>query len=585
MKLADFDTATSELPIDEASISFHDNNGDKTYCAPEASRVYTYEKQTIRPVPLSSDIWSLGCVFSEALVWVAGRIAAVDKAASDRRTEIQTYHSLQIDASLGDCFHNTQTALHCVLESQQAAVEALSGPTNLSGTVCTLVKQKMLVPSKDRPNPRSLWYEFNSKYEDLFPSLGRANSAPTRSHSQTLSPKVASPVSTDRSPRGSFQFGQPPHLRTASNPGTERQTIADSGHAQTDPSPLGLDTQVRFGYGTPIQQISSTSRNHGEVQEIPGFDKSLTLSTNGFGASQAITDIPSQIRSPGHRHSIYTNPVNNAWDPHRLYPNRDQQAPSSLHETATVEDVIYHRTIKVKKHRLPGYDQFCRRMGRRHFIFVIDDSDSMRGLKSEVLRTVETLIWLVKDIDLTCPEIRFTSKPTKRFPQAIAAMAGRLYSMDKLASLLRHWASPNITNKECNMRYALDQIFSDTSIVDPKKPTSVLIFTNGSWEGGPIEARDVEGCITNVIGKMRDKNISNTGFTFQFVSFGDDQDGLDRMTYLDDYALFGGSPGNRDDIVDHKRHNDPVWSILIGSVSTKNDESSQGPSTGRHSPC
>jgi hypothetical protein len=514
--------------------------------APEASRVYTYEKQTIRPVPLSSDIWSLGCVFSEALVWVAGRIAAVDKAASDRRTEIQTYHSLQIDASLGDCFHNTQTALHCVLESQQAAVEALSGPTNLSGTVCTLVKQKMLVPSKDRPNPRSLWYEFNSKYEDLFPSLGRANSAPTRSHSQTLSPKVASPVSTDRSPRGSFQFGQPPHLRTASNPGTERQTIADSGHAQTDPSPLGLDTQVRFGYGTPIQQISSTSRNHGEVQEIPGFDKSLTLSTNGFGASQAITDIPSQIRSPGHRHSIYTNPVNNAWDPHRLYPNRDQQAPSSLHETATVEDVIYHRTIKVKKHRLPGYDQFCRRMGRRHFIFVIDDSDSMRGLKSEVLRTVETLIWLVKDIDLTCPEIRFTSKPTKRFPQAIAAMAGRLYSMDKLASLLRHWASPNITNKECNMRYALDQIFSDTSIVDPKKPTSVLIFTNGSWEGGPIEARDVEGCITNVIGKMRDKNISNTGFTFQFVSFGDDQDGLDRMTYLDDYALFGGSPGNRE---------------------------------------
>jgi hypothetical protein len=169
----------------------------------------------------------------------------------------------------------------------------------------------------------------------------------------------------------------------------------------------------------------------------------------------------------------------------------------------------------------------------------------MRGLKSEVLKVVEVLIWLVKDIDLTCPEIRFTSKPNKRYPPAIAAIAGRLYTMDMLASLLRHWEKPDEADKECNMRYALNQIFTDTNIVDPKKPTSVLIFTNGSWEGGAIEDRGVEGCIENVIGKMRSKGISDTGFTFQFVSFGDDQDGLNRMTYLDDYALFGGSPGNR----------------------------------------
>ncbi|GKT99137.1 serine threonine protein kinase [Fusarium langsethiae] len=457
MKLADFDTATCEQPIDEALVSFHDNDGDKTYCAPEASRVYTYETQTIRPVPLSSDIWSLGCVFSEALVWVAGRMAAVDKAASDRRTEIQTFHSLQINASLGDCFHNTQTALHCVLESQQAAVKALKGPTNLSGTVCTLVKQKMLVPS-----------------------------------------------------------------------------------------PLGLHTQTSFENGASIQEISPATRNHDEIQGIPSFDRSLVLSTNGFDTSQAITDTPSQIRSPDYRHSIYTAHINNSWEPHRLYPSRDQQAPSSLYGTTTIEDVIHYRRIKAKKHRLPGYDQFRRRMGRRHFIFVIDDSDSMRGLKNEVLRTVEALIWLVKDIDLTCPEIRFTSKPSKRYPPAIAAMAGRFYSMDKLASLLRHWENLDEADRECNMRYALDQIFNDASIVDPKKPTSVLIFTNGKWEGGPIKDRGVEGCITNVIGKMREKNISNTGFTFQFVSFGDDQDGLNRMTYLDDYALFGGSPGNRE---------------------------------------
>ncbi|KAK6699130.1 hypothetical protein SNK05_011949 [Fusarium graminearum] len=510
--------------------------------APEASRVYTYQDTAIKLVPLSSDIWSLGCVFSEALVWVAGRMSAVYKAAGDRKTEIQTYYPLQVDASLGDCFHNSQTALQCVLESQQAAVESLKGPTNLSATVCALVKQKMLVPHKDRPTPSYLWHEFNSKYEYLFPSLNRANSAPTRSPSRAIGSEVASPVSMGKSQRGSFQYSQLPHLRTTSSLGKERPMIATSNHPQTDLSPLGFYTQVPFDHGMPVQQISPAAQHDGQIQEIPGSYHALELS-NGIHASQVIKSTHSQIESPGYLHPTYTGPMNNPWKPRRS--RKDQQTPSGQYENTTVEDVLRYRKIKAKKHLLPGYEQFCRNMGQRHFIFVIDDSASMQELKSEVLKAVQALIWLVKGIDLTCPEIRFTSKPSKRYPPTIAAMAGRLYSMDKLASLLRHWEKPDEADEECNMRYALDQIFADAGIVDPKKPTSVLIFTNGKWEGGPIQDPGVEGCITNVIGKMRKKSISNTGFTFQFVSFGDDQDGLDRMTYLDDCALFGGSLENR----------------------------------------
>lgn len=32
MKLADFDTATPNLPIDEDESSFQDNDGNRTYC-------------------------------------------------------------------------------------------------------------------------------------------------------------------------------------------------------------------------------------------------------------------------------------------------------------------------------------------------------------------------------------------------------------------------------------------------------------------------------------------------------------------------------------------------------------------------
>ena len=195
MKLADFDTATSQRPIDETESSLHNNDGSRTYCksqhpntllllliiissgAPEACRFETYQDTTITPIPLSSDIWSLGCVFSEALVWVSGGMAALEKAAGRRKREIEmNYHYMVAD--FGDCFHNGKVALNCVFESQQNAVDALEGSTNLSGSVSLLIKTRMLVAAHERSHARELWHDFWTRYDDLFPVLGRSISLP-----------------------------------------------------------------------------------------------------------------------------------------------------------------------------------------------------------------------------------------------------------------------------------------------------------------------------------------------------------------------------------------------------------------------
>ena len=168
----------------------------------------------------------------------------------------------------------------------------------------------------------------------------------------------------------------------------------------------------------------------------------------------------------------------------------------------------------------------------------------MRGVKGEVLEVVETLAWLVRDIDISCPEIRFTSKPAKRYPPAMLHPLYNVLSMDKIISPVRDWLNKD-RNEECNMRHALNQIFTDTSLIDAKKPTSVLVLTNGVWEGGADDHKSVEECITNVLKRMDNKGVSDTGFTFQFVSFGDDPDGLFRMTYLDDKAPYKSTTGNR----------------------------------------
>jgi hypothetical protein len=116
--------------------------------------------------------------------------------------------------------------------------------------------------------------------------------------------------------------------------------------------------------------------------------------------------------------------------------------------------------------------------------------------------------------------------------------------MDKLIAPVRDWLNKD-RNELCNMRHALSQIFRDTSLIDTKKPTSVLVFTNGVWENRDDDHRLVEGYIASILRRMEDKGVSDTDFTFQFVSFGNDRNGLARMTYLDDDALFGRTPETR----------------------------------------
>ncbi|RFN55137.1 serine/threonine protein kinase [Fusarium flagelliforme] len=547
MKLADFDTATSERPIDETESSLHNNDGSRTYCAPEACRFETYQDTTITPIPLSSDIWSLGCVFSEALVWVSGGMAALENAAGLRKREIEmNYHYMVED--FGDCFHNGKVALTCVFKSQQAAVDELEGFKNLSGSVSLLINKEMLVTAHERSPPRDLWHAFRTRYDDLFPTLGRSISLPTKSH-RRLSPEFASSSHFVTSPRGSeSNFHQEPHQRTASNQGKERQTIGGSAQYHPHSSPVDGTLQSPYpgayvGSGASTRQNFPFLINYGRAPGSPEpghhIENSLNISTNGFRTSHTMAspDFPS-IGLPNqdnYHQSPYQSPINNSWDPDKLNPQK----------ITTVKDAVYHRKFTSKREQLDGYESFCDRIGRRHFIFVIDDSQSMRGVKGEVLEVVETLAWLVRDIDISCPEIRFTSKPAKRYPPAMLHRSlYNVLSMDKIISPVRDWLNKD-RNEECNMRHALNQIFTDASLIDTKKPTSVLVLTNGVWEGGADDHTLVEECITTVLKRMNDKGVSDTGFTFQFVSFGDDRDGLARMTYLDDEAPYKSATGNR----------------------------------------
>ncbi|CCT66861.1 uncharacterized protein FFUJ_13029 [Fusarium fujikuroi IMI 58289] len=592
MKLADFDTATPNLPIDEDESSFQDNDGNRTYCSPEATRLYRDQEKGFMQVPVASDVWSLGCVISEAIVWVAGGTAALDEAASDRRREILTHWPLLADGSFGECFHNSSTALTCVVKSHSAALDALHGPIFLSRNVCSLVEHWMLVPYRERQSPILIWRTFERNYREIFHPA-----PPLDHHSTPLLPQPSfhnTPILT-QSPMNMaeslFQPDRSPHQRTSSHSGSSRQIgmpLDRPNMQQRDH--LGINTRMPSNNGTPFDRHTSAQWSHNNFRAISELeDKSspaLAVSTKDFNLGNTLgspthpgISFPAQ---DNHYHSIpdANSPAKTSADITRLTPQKQNEV--GMYGDLTIDHVVSHRKNNGKRESLQGYEKFRNRMGNRRFVFIVDDSETMRDREREVLKVLDVLVWLVRKIDHSGPEIRFTSKPDKRIP--IERRPRFLLKMDKFINPVREWLGGNDAETLCNMKHSFNQIFADASMVDPKRPTSVVILTDGIWEhGGSLEEKGVEACITKIIKRMEDKGIGDTAFAFQFVSFGNDPVGLRRLRYLDDDALYGGDEDHRTDIVDHKSSESNVWAILTGSVSPGNDKISASPSIERPS--
>ncbi|KAF9769244.1 hypothetical protein IL306_013331 [Fusarium sp. DS 682] len=542
MKLADFDTATPDRPLDEGS--------------PEASIFYRDQEKGLRQIPVASDVWSLGCVISEAIVWVAGGMDALEEAANDRRREISTYYPSLIDNSFGECFHNGNTALTCVGKSLSAAVGALQGPISLSRSVCNLVERWMLVPVDERKLPSDIWKSFEGTYRDHF-----RQAQSSRVYGGPPFPQFGFHPVLTQSPKNmaesTFRSNHSPPQRPFSHPESARQIdMALSHHNMPKRDPLGVNTRMSLNNGTPIDRRLSPPWNHSDAQGIAELEDqsppTSAVSVNDFKlgppfAPRQHPDISLPIQGQQYHSSPDVKiPVKTSFDADRLVPQKHQQSGSSMYPNITIDDVVSHRRNNREREPLDGYEKFINRMGRRYFVFIIDDSETMRQREHEVVKVVEVLVWLVRKMHPAGPEIRFTSKTDTKYPiQRRPQYLSQTLKMDRFIDPIRQWLSGNDAETLCNMKHSFNQIFADPNMVDPKRPTSVIILTDGIWEGRPFEEKGVEACITKVIKRMEEKSLGDTAFTFQFLSFGNNPDGLRRLIYLDDHALYGGDEHNR----------------------------------------
>lgn len=525
--------------------------------APEASRTYEEEERDVKQVHVASDVWSLGCVVSDSIIWVSGGMAALKSALSDRSTEIKKFHSAIIGSGHEQGFHNGSIVLNCVLKAHQTALENLQGVPSLSKGVCRLVEVGMLVPIEDRNEPMALWNKFDRMYTHIAnctlksPVAGR--SATDTSYRNTL---VEDPTQYSDLPASGPSFStHPPGNGKEYRNLVPKQTPRTST-IQTNPitndcdenrySPRGAgrppsrpwSPQSPYGSNTsPHQGIEAHSGENRFAQQNSRIHATGNGGQSFVPPSYAATSTASQIglHSPG---SVQVTPLER---PASCFLNLTPvpTKATSMYGTTTVDDAFRHRQNNGRRETLDGYTKFRRRIAPRHFIILIDDSESMRIMFREVLKVVEILVWLVKDLDSLGVDIRFASNPIKRHTRTFPRP-----STDRIMASVRQWFERNEADKYCNMKYLLNKVFADDKIVSPRYPTSVLVLTDGVWEGGPIQDIGVEQSISQVIEQMDEKGVSDTDFTFQFVRFGNDPDGLARLKHLDDEAIFESSKGH-----------------------------------------
>lgn len=148
--------------------------------APEASRIHERERFAFENVPLNSDIWSLGAVFSDIIVWLAEGPRGVKSYEAERKKEISKYPEVQ-ESGYGNCFHDGLTRLECVEKAHERALGLRRVIDDFTPNIKDLIEQHMLVPYNKRPDPKTLRRYFTlaiEQQQQLHPSDPRDSLRP-----------------------------------------------------------------------------------------------------------------------------------------------------------------------------------------------------------------------------------------------------------------------------------------------------------------------------------------------------------------------------------------------------------------------
>jgi hypothetical protein len=286
------------------------------------------------------DIWSLGCVYSEAARWVAGGYNGVKQYRAERKFETDSIRHFRD----GDCFHNGEIVLKTIRACHRKIKKNLCREDFITELVIDRMIGQMLRVADGRPTAMQCWFtsqEILEEAQEKLESLNH-NDSPRQQPNVPPLPRVLPPtpgllgIPQSQSPTegqspidGEYEDGEHSHGHGHSQ--SHIHTPDDDAVTNGAPIPANHRPYESARGGLPGRTRSSSSR------ESVGFD---TYRGSSSGAEAL------QSSNPG----IFKRSATGSLT-HR--PHEAEPTPVSASHRATLSDPLQGRPTLTIFHSAP----------------------------------------------------------------------------------------------------------------------------------------------------------------------------------------------------------------------------------------
>lgn len=263
--------------------------------APECYRPEGDTERCSLPVKQNVDIWSIGCVLSEAAIWVVRGLNGLEEYRRRRRLETKEVPNFEE----GECFHNGVETLAIVREMHRGLHDEVRRADHITRAACSMVAD-MLVESEGRPNANQLHRKSRRIIEEAIDELKRSSTR-TSMHSPASSLQLPPEVPYDHVTRTPHPSGRYTHVRTASpdsidlSPNGSHQAMQNgsSQSRRVSQRPDNHDQRLRY------QDVNATTREN--LNNNPTLERNdpfleINPSRDSFGQGRPLSAF--QQRTP-----------------------------------------------------------------------------------------------------------------------------------------------------------------------------------------------------------------------------------------------------------------------------------------------
>ncbi|KAF7187457.1 Mitogen-activated protein kinase kinase 2 [Pseudocercospora fuligena] len=567
-KIADLGLAHFKTVIegdDEAEVRAR--FGTRTYGPPECYAPSSFTTNQKHDVKRSIDIWSLGCVYSEAAVWLVQGKEMLQEYRSQRETET---HGLRRSFRDGACFHDGTKRLNCVDTRHREVQNAARTEDYVTRKVLEIMVKEMLHHRPDRrPHASQLDGKAETVVEDARSELDRAKAISTPQPRQQPTPSQ-SPVSEQSAAPGADDMPSNGSRIYANGP----MILDDLNRVFSSPSASRANTE--HGYPTTIE-VGDSLPMPSELQEIPedvvvgqvaNWTQDIPMVGQHREPRQLSQQVQTQLASlPSLTTGRARNHTVDSITPRDTSGNtvrHDRQPRSKLPHCSRAQIQAWYDAQKSKRSNapLPHAENMSSLRDRDH-VFIVDDSATMKKHWPDVIELIRVLAYMTKSMDPDGIELYYLRT---------GASAKFKHSSDLVRSVEHHAATGDTSLDQVFDSYlrkyckTIDKSKSWKGVFNKLKPCSVYVLTDGVLAAGNHEQG--REAIRILVDDLIAHKLPRFQIGVQFISFRNDENGLKLLVGLDTLKM---SQGLKLDIIDTEPANGNVWKMLLGAINAKYD--------------